>query len=317
MARYKLATQDRTETFTNKTLTSPVLTTPTLGTPVSGDLRNTTMLPVAIRTVSATGETEVDGNDVILIDTTSGAITFNLLATTVRNRMITIKQVGLLGSVVTIDPNGSDTIDGFSTILLTPFASEVTLVTAGGGTWFTTRSSVNNAGQIKANYTASTLQLTNFTASVAQTFDINAATMTGLSSSPTTTYPYLSPARAYSDLFDSTRGSTPTGRLIENPVYGQVHYWRIQGAYANKAAGNSVGIDITLRNPVSGFTYLGNFTAPIGITAGNFNSLLVSIADSASIPSANGYVLDATTYTTDANLTINISSITRISLATD
>lgn len=45
--RYKIATQDRAETLTNKTLTSPTLTGPALGTPASGVLTNCTGLPLA------------------------------------------------------------------------------------------------------------------------------------------------------------------------------------------------------------------------------------------------------------------------------
>jgi len=43
---FNLATQDGTETLTNKSLTSPTLTTPILGTPASGTLTNCTGLPI-------------------------------------------------------------------------------------------------------------------------------------------------------------------------------------------------------------------------------------------------------------------------------
>jgi len=173
----------------------------------------------------------------------------------------------------------------------------------------------SNAGQIKANYGV-TLSLVNFTAAVAKTFDIIAATAS-LSSFPTTTFPYDSPTDTYSDLFDSTRGSSPTGRLIENPVGGQFHQWRIQGSYANKAAGQTGSLKIRLRNPVSGFTYDQSVFLADGVTGDTFNLVLLCIADGASIPSPNGYVLDAVSSFTDADLTITITSITRVSAATD
>lgn len=170
----------------------------------------------------------------------------------------------------------------------------------------------NEAGQIKANYTG--LQLVGFTAGVVQNFNISAITPT-LSSSPTTTFPYSSPTDTYVDIFDASRGTSPTGRLIENPIAGQVHFWRVQGSYANKAAAQLGALSIYLRNLVSGFFYETHIALADGITADSFNALFISIADGASIPSPNGYVLQAQTSFNDPDLTISISSITRISMA--
>jgi hypothetical protein len=265
------------------------------------------------RLVTATGS-EVAGDNVLYVDASGGAITLSLLTPSVRPRILTIKKIDTTSNPVTIDA-GSSSVDGFTTRTLTIHGSTLVIATT-GSVWRSVGNSVNEAGQIKANYAAAALRLVNFTAGVAKTFDLNAATAT-LSTSPTTTFPYSSPTRTYADMFDSTRGTTPTGRLVENPIGGQVHTWRVQGTYANKAAGNSVAVDITLRNPVSGFSYTGNFTAPIGTTSGAFNVLLVSIADSASIPAPNGYVLDCVTYTSDADLTVDVLSITRISNAVE
>lgn len=171
----------------------------------------------------------------------------------------------------------------------------------------------NNAGQIKANYGTS-LQLIGFTANVAQTFDINSATPS-LSSSPTTTFPYSAPTKTYADMFDATRGTSPTGRLIENPIGGQFHVWRVQGGYANKAAAQVGSLKIRLRNPVSGFVYDQSVFLADGVTTDTFNVTLLCIADNVSIPAPNGYILDALSSFSDVDLTITITSITRISAA--
>lgn len=169
----------------------------------------------------------------------------------------------------------------------------------------------NEAGQVKVNYTD--LTLTGFTRNTLRTFDINAATQT-ISASPTTKYPNSTPNN-YAGFFDSSRGAGPTGRLIENPINGQTHFWRVQGSYSGKANGNTGVIELILRNPVSGFQYYMTVNLPDGRTSGNFNLLAITIADPASIPAPNGYVLDAITSFTDTNLQISIQSITRISNA--
>lgn len=171
---------------------------------------------------------------------------------------------------------------------------------------------INESGQVKINYTG--LVLVNFTANVEKNFDINAATPT-IVGSPTTTYPKSTP-NVYAGVFDSARGTTPVaGRLIENPINGQQHFWRIQGSYANKAGGNNGELQLLLKNPVSGFTYVFGITLPSGRTAGTFNCLFFSIADQASIPAPNGYIITSNTSFTDANLTVEITSITRTSTA--
>ncbi len=167
----------------------------------------------------------------------------------------------------------------------------------------------NESGQVKVNYTG--LNTTNFTADVEKILDINAATPT-IVSSPTTTFPISTPNN-YGGFFDATRGITPTGRLIENPINGQVHTWRIQLTYSGKTAGSNGSLDIILANPVSGFTYVLPFTLPSGRTSGTINSLAITIADQESIPDPRGYILKAITSFNDATLSINIDSITRIS----
>lgn len=173
----------------------------------------------------------------------------------------------------------------------------------------------NESGQVKVNYTG--LSLSNFTANVYKQFNIISATTT-LSSSPTTTYPH-STSNSYVGVFDGTRGSSPNGRLIENPIGGQVHAWRIQGSYSDKATGGT-GAEILflrLRNPVSGFQITKSIVMPNGPASANVYEEILTIADDASIPSPNGYILEVATSVTEAALTIQIDNITRISYAVE
>lgn len=172
---------------------------------------------------------------------------------------------------------------------------------------------INESGQVKVNYTG--LTTTGFTAEVVKTLNINAATPTVVSS-PTTTFPVSTP-NSYVGVFDSARGTSPTGRLIENPINGQTHTWRIQLSFSGKVAGNNGALDLILTNPVSGFQYVMATTLPSGRTAGVINVLAITIADGASIPSPSGYILQAITSFTDATLAISIDSITRISHTVD
>jgi hypothetical protein len=167
------------------------------------------------------------------------------------------------------------------------------------------------AGQVKINYTG--LSVTNFVSSVVKTFDINVATPVVVGS-PTTTYPNSTPTN-YSGVFSASRGSSPTGRLIENPIIGQLHTWRIQYSYSNKASGSNGAFDLIFTNPVSGFQFIMSNTFPSGRTNGVLNSIAITVADNESIPSPKGYILQAMTSFTDTDLTIEILSITRISNA--
>lgn len=171
----------------------------------------------------------------------------------------------------------------------------------------------NEAGQVKVNYTG--LTVNNFTANVYKVFDIISATTT-VADSPTTTYPYSTP-NSYVGVFDGTRGTSPNGRLIENPVGGQVHAWRIQGSYSGKATGGS-GVELLhlrIRNPVSGFQIIKAIILPNALDAGNVYEEIITIADDASISAPNGYILEVASSKTDAGLTVQIDNITRISYA--
>jgi len=173
----------------------------------------------------------------------------------------------------------------------------------------------NESGQVKVNYTG--LTLNNFTANVYKTFNIISATTT-ISGSPTTTYPHSTP-NSYSGVFDGTRGTSPNGRLIENPIGGQVHAWRIQGSYSGKSTGGS-GVELLylrLRNPVSGFQITKAIVMPNGLAATAVYEEIITIADDASIPSPNGYILEVASSVTDAGLTVQLDNITRISYAVE
>lgn len=173
----------------------------------------------------------------------------------------------------------------------------------------------NEAGQVKVNYTG--LTVNNFTANVYKVFDIISATTT-VADSPTTTYPYSTP-NSYVGVFDGTRGTSPNGRLIENPVGGQVHAWRIQGSYSGKSTGGS-GVELIhlrIRNPVSGFQIVKAITLPNGIASDNIYEEIITIADDASISAPNGYILEVASSKTDAGLTVQIDNITRISYAVE
>lgn len=173
----------------------------------------------------------------------------------------------------------------------------------------------NEAGQVKVNYTG--LTVNNFTAEVYKAFNIISATTT-VSGSPTTTYPYSTP-KSYVGVFDGTRGTSPNGRLIENPIGGQVHAWRIQGSYSGKSTGGS-GVELLylrIRNPISGFQIVKAITLPNAIAAAAVYEEIITIADDASISAPNGYILEVAFSKTDAGLTVQIDNITRISYAVE
>lgn len=185
--------------------------------------------------------------------------------------------------------------------------------------WNTAFARKNESGQVKINYTG--LSISNFTANSYKQFNIGGATPT-IVALPVTKYPNSTPNN-YKGVFDSTRngGSTSyAGRLIENPILGQNHRWRIIGNYSGRtsALAETLTLYVRLRNPVSGFSVMGGviMIAPQQ-TAGEFSLTYDTIADTASVSGPNGYILEVVTSSTDASLSINISSVTRFSEAVD
>ncbi|WBV58183.1 pyocin knob domain-containing protein [Chryseobacterium daecheongense] len=174
----------------------------------------------------------------------------------------------------------------------------------------------NESGQIKVSYAG--LSVSNFTANTYKQLNINIATPT-IVSSPVTKYPNSTPNN-YKGIFDSGRngGSTTySGRLIENPIPGQNHRWRIMGSFSDRtnALSDTLTLGIRLKNPVSGFSLMGVITVAPQQSSGEFSLYYDTIADAASISSANGYILEVVASSTDANLSVNINSITRFSEA--
>ncbi|EJL75362.1 pyocin knob domain-containing protein [Chryseobacterium populi] len=185
--------------------------------------------------------------------------------------------------------------------------------------WNTAFARKNESGQVKITYTG--LAASNFVANTYKQLNIGGATPT-IVASPTTKYPNSTPNN-YKGVFDSARngGSTSfAGRLIENPVSGQNHRWRIIGSFSGRTTSltETQTLYFRLRNPVSGFTVMGGvITLAPQQTTGEFSVLFDTIADSASIAAPNGYILEAVATYTDANLSLNISSITRFSEAVE
>lgn len=164
----------------------------------------------------------------------------------------------------------------------------------------------NNAGQIKVNYSG--VSTGGFVSGSPKAFSLITA-LASIAPSPITKYPYGS-ATNYTAMYNSSSST-----LIENPVLGQVHKWRIIGTYSNKASGANGQLQFRLQNNSSGFIVTSESTLPSGLTSGNFTYEMTTIADSSSI--ANGYQLTALTSFSDSNLTVTIGSITRESLATE
>lgn len=86
--------------------------------------------------VTAATYTAGGGEQHINADCTSNAITISLpAASTMAGRWLNVKKIDSTGNVVTIDPNGSETIDGATTISLTMQYESVTLYSDGTEWW--------------------------------------------------------------------------------------------------------------------------------------------------------------------------------------
>ncbi len=167
----------------------------------------------------------------------------------------------------------------------------------------------NYAGQVRAN--TSNLSLTGFTELVERLLPIESATVV-LSGEPTTTWPVGSGDAYHPHMFNLT-----TTRLREYNAPGQVHLWRIQGNYTGKVAGNTRELLCRMYNPDSGFQVFDTVVLSSGLTQGNFTFNFVTIADSASLDDGRGYRLAFTYSTTNALFMVNVTGITRISLAVE
>lgn len=134
--RYKLVTQERAETLTNKTLTSPILTSPTLGVATATSINKVT---ITAPTTSAT-LTLVTGSSLI----TSGAYALTLTSTADSN--VTLPTTGTLSTlagtetftnkritkrITTITSNAEPTIntDNCDCVTITALAAAITSMT--------------------------------------------------------------------------------------------------------------------------------------------------------------------------------------------
>lgn len=89
----------------------------------------------AIETITAASDTLDSDNYTVLCDTSSNAITINLPASTSHTgRIYNIKIIDATNNV-TIDPNGSETIDGSSTLTLSTLNDSVT-IQCDGSNWY-------------------------------------------------------------------------------------------------------------------------------------------------------------------------------------
>jgi hypothetical protein len=84
----------------------------------------------SITSVTTTPYTQIENDDVILVDATGAPATVNLLAAD-NGKQIIIKKTDASGNSVTIDGNGAQTIDGALTNVLTSQYDSVTLVSDG------------------------------------------------------------------------------------------------------------------------------------------------------------------------------------------
>lgn len=90
-----------------------------------------------VTTTSATyNETATSGNKLVLLNTTSNNITVNLPTAVGNTATIRFKKIGI-PNVVTIDANGTETIDGHQTALLLRLNESITIM-PDGTNWYIT-----------------------------------------------------------------------------------------------------------------------------------------------------------------------------------
>ena len=179
---------------------------------------------------------------------------------------------------------------------------------------------ITNSGQVKINSFdgGSKPQIVGVLDNQAEFF-----TYTGtldLSPAPTTQFPKNIETPSDADIIDPV-----TNRFLENPIEGQIHIWRVEYTFTGKAANANLGLTFGLRNPNSGFIVTNQLTLPSGTTSSpnvDFGGgtteivpssfVLVTVADTASI--GIGYDLFCASTLEDANFSVTIENVTRISL---
>lgn len=270
------------------------------------------------------GVTEVDDanysvlvSDRIVVITALTAprtITLPNLATGVNQSFIIKDESGNAASdFITIDVDGGGTIDGLSSIdLRTDYGM---LSVYFDGTNYYTWDGTKNSGQVKINTGNSVKPSLTWTAPEAGDFkDIQYDLPLGLSAVPTTSWPRnAGPSPTDSQIYDDTNET-----FIENTVPGQINVWRMIFDYSGKSQGAETGIEIRIRNTLSGFSNTQTVYLPSERTSGQFAVEMTTIADMASLPSpwgtGQGYVFDIAA---DDAITIELDSLVRINTQLD
>jgi len=86
----------------------------------------------SIKSITTTPYTQIENDDIILVDATLGAATVNLLGSANRTgKQIIIKKIDVSANSVTIDPANAETIDGAATNVLSSQYDSITLVSDG------------------------------------------------------------------------------------------------------------------------------------------------------------------------------------------
>lgn len=126
---------------------------------------------------------------------------------------------------------------------------------------------------------------------------------------PVTSWPETTP-----DVGDMTPNIYINGKFRENPIYGQVHIWRL--IVSISAGSSSTGsLMAIIKNEDSGFEINDIKLIPSGSNGGNILTFyFYTVADSASLDPGRGYSLYLTS---NKDLTAEIESFTRISLFKD
>lgn len=172
----------------------------------------------------------------------------------------------------------------------------------------------NNSGQIKLNWTNATRPSSGkgFTANTPKSILLNQNYT--VSSSPTTTYPYLA-----TDLVGGTDVIDSGTNYLRELKPGQYITFRVKFGYINKGAGQNGKITLRMYNPNPGssFEIIKCIPAPDGTTEYVEEFEFIAIADGLSLDPLYGYGFEGETSFSDGNLEIYIQNITAFYQATE
>lgn len=171
-----------------------------------------------------------------------------------------------------------------------------------------------NSGQIKLNWTNVTRPSSGggFIANTPKDILLNQNYT--VSSSPTTTYPYLAlDTDGGEDVID-----TDTNYLRELKA-GQSIIFRVKVGYVNKGQGQNGNIVLRMfnSNPSSGFDIFKSIPAPDNTTSYTEEFEFIAIADSLSLNPLYGYAFEGLTSFSDSNLEMYIENITAFYQSTE